>query len=408
MFCIGAIFKNEGPYILEWIAYHQVIGVDKFYIVDNISNDGSSELLCKLHSLGIINRIEYKNEPNEKPQLQAYNKIIQELNDEDEFIAFIDADEFLYPADIDDGITSIINIFKDKDIGAIALNWAVYGSSHCIHPRSDSLVIERFDHRASHDAPVNKHYKSVIRKSSLISAGKNPHFFNVDKKYVLSDSSELSELTGVSDKICWEGCRVNHYVIKSKNEFFSKKATRGRAAGNNSDLNSKFFRNHDMNSVREQYPYSFISKVKDKIDLLKISIANESPVTTPLSLYSSPRIRGIQCVDTLQIENSFIYINGWAVDKDRKPLHSALIVINNTYFTSDFLFTRTERRDVYNGQISSELDCGFEIAFDIKKIFIHGVSSISIYAVDEKGNAICELDLTKHKETLSQLFKNLI
>ncbi|HBD0355695.1 TPA: glycosyltransferase family 2 protein, partial [Escherichia coli] len=61
MFCIGAIFKNEGPYILEWIAYHQSIGVDRFYIVDNVSNDTSSELLCDLHSLGIITRIEYKN-----------------------------------------------------------------------------------------------------------------------------------------------------------------------------------------------------------------------------------------------------------------------------------------------------------------------------------------------------------
>lgn len=408
MFCIGAIFKNEGPYILEWIAFHQAIGVDKFYIVDNISNDGSSELLCKLHSLGVINRIEFKNEPNEKPQLLAYNRIIAELSDEDEFIAFIDADEFISPTDIDNGISSIIDIFNDQDIGAVALNWAVYGSSYCIQPRSDSLVIERFDHRASQDAPVNKHYKSVIRRTSLICAGANPHFFNVHGKYVLTDLSELSKLTGVSDSTHWKGGRVNHYVIKSKNEFFSKKATRGRAAGNNSDLNSKFFRNHDINSIREHFPYSFISVVKNRIDDLKKSILNEHAFLNSPSLYSSATNKGVSCVDSVSIENAIVYFKGWVVSKEKKPAHSIVILLNNTNYMNAFSFKQTERSDVYKGQISTDLNCGFEISFDMKNVFSNGVHAISIYAIDEKGDSISELDTTKHKDTLSTLFKNLI
>ncbi|WHI50417.1 glycosyltransferase family 2 protein [Microbulbifer sp. MLAF003] len=53
-FGIAAIFKNEYEYILEWIVYHQLIGVDAFYIADNVSDDGSSQLLEALDSLGVI------------------------------------------------------------------------------------------------------------------------------------------------------------------------------------------------------------------------------------------------------------------------------------------------------------------------------------------------------------------
>lgn len=60
MKAIGAIFKNEGPYISEWVAYHKILGFDKIYIVDNISDDGSSEILAKLHESNEITRIEYK------------------------------------------------------------------------------------------------------------------------------------------------------------------------------------------------------------------------------------------------------------------------------------------------------------------------------------------------------------
>lgn len=40
MLSIAAILKNEQPYILEWLAYHMVLGIEDFYIADNISSDG--------------------------------------------------------------------------------------------------------------------------------------------------------------------------------------------------------------------------------------------------------------------------------------------------------------------------------------------------------------------------------
>ena len=51
---IGAIFRNEKEYILEWIAWHQSQGIDKFIIYDNESDDGTFELLELLQKHSVI------------------------------------------------------------------------------------------------------------------------------------------------------------------------------------------------------------------------------------------------------------------------------------------------------------------------------------------------------------------
>ncbi|HSF92434.1 MAG TPA: glycosyltransferase family 2 protein, partial [Paracoccaceae bacterium] len=52
---ILATMKNEAPFILEWVAYHQIIGFDKFVIFSNDSTDGTTEILDALDRAGIIN-----------------------------------------------------------------------------------------------------------------------------------------------------------------------------------------------------------------------------------------------------------------------------------------------------------------------------------------------------------------
>lgn len=46
--CIVSTMKNEGPFILEWIAHHRAIGVDDFLIYTNDCTDGTDRLLDAL------------------------------------------------------------------------------------------------------------------------------------------------------------------------------------------------------------------------------------------------------------------------------------------------------------------------------------------------------------------------
>src|SRR6188474_819157 len=94
---IVAIFKNECEYVLEWIAYHRaVIGINDFIIADNISDDGTTQLLEALDQAGLIKRIVFPRESESAgPQIPAYNHILEQFKDQYDYFLFIDADEFL-------------------------------------------------------------------------------------------------------------------------------------------------------------------------------------------------------------------------------------------------------------------------------------------------------------------------
>src|ERR1700755_2182278 len=84
---ICAIVRNEGPYILEWIAFHRCVGVEHFFIYDNESTDETSEILQMLQEAGIVTRIPWTTadasaiDPPVGPQLPAYRHFIEHYKD---------------------------------------------------------------------------------------------------------------------------------------------------------------------------------------------------------------------------------------------------------------------------------------------------------------------------------------
>ena len=51
---IVTAMKNEAPYLLEWVAYHRLIGFDRFLVYSNDCADGTDALLDRLAALGLV------------------------------------------------------------------------------------------------------------------------------------------------------------------------------------------------------------------------------------------------------------------------------------------------------------------------------------------------------------------
>ncbi|MGA1180601.1 MAG: glycosyltransferase family 2 protein [Marivivens sp.] len=49
--------KNEGPYILEWVAHHLAIGFGHFIVVTNDCEDGTDEILLALQQRGPVTHV---------------------------------------------------------------------------------------------------------------------------------------------------------------------------------------------------------------------------------------------------------------------------------------------------------------------------------------------------------------
>ncbi len=91
---VCAIFKDEAPYLLEWIAFHKMVGVDLFVLYDNGSTDGGPELIRRSSFARNVRLIEWSDRPG---QVSAYRHFHANYAREFTWVAFIDLDEFIMP-----------------------------------------------------------------------------------------------------------------------------------------------------------------------------------------------------------------------------------------------------------------------------------------------------------------------
>ena len=271
---IAAIFKNEKPYIIEWLAFHRLVGFRHFFIADNISDDGSSQLLAELDHAGFITRIEYPTVDGKGPQVPAYNSLIKKYGSTVDWLAFIDADEFILPEGGQTVEEVLAPLTKNHDVGAIGVNWATFGSSG--HTSFDQeLVTKRFKSRAYEQQGVNKHIKTIIKPAycerminphkALLSSG---HYAYPNGNMMMFDKNNKH---GMSERICWEGLRINHYVIKSYDEFKTKKQPKGKATSLK-QRDDSFFNQHDFNEERCCLISEYTPALEKEIEFIKIKL----------------------------------------------------------------------------------------------------------------------------------------
>jgi len=256
---IAAIFRNEKDYILEWIAWHQAQGIHKFIIYDNDSDDGTTQLLQQLEKLNIIDL--YHIERQENAQIKAYQKILTAYKNSIEIIAFIDADEFIVPNDSKTASTHIAQLFKNKKIGAIGINWKIFGTNN--HQKQpEGSVIQNYPLAGTDTNKRNHFIKSIYRPKAVqkifahraklnnqfeyINTQGNPLIFSSLKS--LPKPTKDNQTSGVSSQIMKNNLRIHHYALKSVEEFTNKKKYKGDAIlGKNHIKSDSYFKEFDLN-----------------------------------------------------------------------------------------------------------------------------------------------------------------
>lgn len=132
------IFKNEARFLKEWILYHQIIGVEHFYLYNNNSSDNYLDILEPFVKSGIITLHEW---PYEQGQIKAYEHCYNNYRNETNWIGFIDADEFVC---IKRNI-SLFDFLKQYDkYPSVCLYWHIFGSGGQLEHDDNRLVIEQY------------------------------------------------------------------------------------------------------------------------------------------------------------------------------------------------------------------------------------------------------------------------
>jgi len=169
---ICAIFRNEAPYLREWIEFHRLVGVERFHLYQNRSDDAYESIVRPYVDEGLVELTQWPRLP--PCHLQAYQHFISRYTGEPWWVAFIDCDEFLfspcYPT-VSEAITAI----AAPAWGALGVNWMCFGASGQETP-APGFVTERFVTRPADNFSANRHIKSVVRMDRVeaVTVGRSP------------------------------------------------------------------------------------------------------------------------------------------------------------------------------------------------------------------------------------------
>ena len=251
---IAAIMKNEGPYLKEWLDFHILVGVEKFYLYDNGSTDNTTEILKPYIERGIV---DYTYFPGRAQQSPAYYDVIGKHADDTRWMALIDLDEFLVPVKhktLPEFLRTLPRFSQ------LIVSWVDYGSNgHMEKP--DGLVIENYTKHARDNWGV----KSIINPR-LITYLDNPHYNYVAGPTIDENGRKLAKVNQEKNPTTINKIRCNHYITKSHAEYIARcnlgdagSGEKVKTFGRDVETN---FRRFDKSEVYDPIMKKYVTKLK--------------------------------------------------------------------------------------------------------------------------------------------------
>jgi hypothetical protein len=223
---LTAIFRNEAPYLAEWIEFHRVIGFEHFYLFDNLSEDEPRKVLDPYISQGIATLVSWPIDHDNvhdwtEVQCLAYERALHWARGKAKWLAILDVDEFLFPVE-----GSLLNVLSEyEDFGGVGVNWQLYGTSNVAKVPEERLMIEMLNFKVPTEQVTNHHIKSIVRPERVELC---------DNAHAMTYKPGFSQVN--TAKIPFEGClsptveidrlRINHYTLRDEHFLTTRKIPR--------------------------------------------------------------------------------------------------------------------------------------------------------------------------------------
>jgi hypothetical protein len=214
-----SLYLNEAQYLREWLEFHRLVGVERFFLYDNGSTDEHMEVLAPYVENGIVTI--HRWQPSPPDQREVYGDCLRRHRDDARWIAFIDIDEFLFAPDAGTSDGSVAERLREfEDSPGLVVNWAMF--SHSGHrTRPQGLVIDGHRLRDPVDTGLVKSIVDPLRTVSCESA----HTFTYEHGLPV-DENHWPVADAQTKSTSFERLRINHYASRSEEEL-REKAGRG-------------------------------------------------------------------------------------------------------------------------------------------------------------------------------------
>ena len=259
-YCLVTCVKNEGPYLIEWLAHYRTIGVQDFLIFSNHSTDGTGELLDHLDRAGLVRHLPNPTMAFQPPPHRAalaYGPLNKEFREAD-YALVLDVDEFLAIDHATPTLDGVMDHFGAPDV--LSASEVVFGFGGVL-AYEDRPVTEQF--RLSQSMTPGK-WKARRGIKSIMRVGPHIADYSNHRPQIAADHVDrLRWLNGRGEPVtrafvtegdrgfdcrgCYDVIRLNHYTLRS-GEAMLAKIDRGDAVRNDR-LDASYFRKRDAQQM---------------------------------------------------------------------------------------------------------------------------------------------------------------
>lgn len=273
--------RNEAPFLLEWIAYHRLIGITNFVFFSNDCEDGTDDILDRLADQGILRHIRQTAGAGKSVQWTALQTLAQERTAKGhDWCLFSDVDEFPVihcgQHRLPDAIAAM-----DAGVEAIALPWRLFGANG-VASFQDRPVTAQFTRSAPPDLfhPIaGRFFKTLFRPDSFLKPGVHrPKQRRNAAPAVWADGSGRllpESFATADDRLALPTTRVgrqvvemNHYSLRSAESFLVKVA-RGLANRQVKAIDLSYWVERNFNTVENTAILSWSDALDSEMAALK-------------------------------------------------------------------------------------------------------------------------------------------
>ncbi|GHC57910.1 glycosyltransferase family 2 protein [Neogemmobacter tilapiae] len=255
--------RNEGAFLLEWLAHHRLTGFTDFLVLSNDCTDGSDALLDRLAAMGVLAHVANPAPHAKGPQWSALALAeAHPLRQAADWVAVIDIDEFVNVRVGDGTLSDLIGAVPEAD--CLAMTWRLFGNAGVVV--HEGPVTEAFTHAAPENLPWpwRAHLiKTLFRNDGAygklgVHRPRAPVAVRVDQvRWVDGSGRALPRAFQKARLFTPPGAapyglvQLNHYALGSMQNYVLK-CDRGRANRESSTFDLSYWIDRNFSEVEER------------------------------------------------------------------------------------------------------------------------------------------------------------
>ncbi|NIZ59404.1 glycosyl transferase family 2 [Sedimentitalea sp. CY04] len=274
--------RNEGAFLLEWLAHHRAVGFTDFLVFSNDCQDGTDAMLDHLQDLGHLTHVRndgpYDQRGIQFTAMKTADK--HPLVQQADWILTLDIDEFVNIHTGDGTLSCLLEALPQAD--AVTLTWRLFGNAGQVRYQ-DQPVTTQF----TRCAPVVIHwpwraamFKTLYRNNGTyrktgVHRPRSPKPDQLENyRWFDSEGRELGpefktkKLFSTFGRTNFKLAQLNHYPLGSM-ESYVIKADRGRVNRSDLPLGMDYWVERNFNTDTDSSVAQYLERTSEILDEMK-------------------------------------------------------------------------------------------------------------------------------------------